>query len=104
METCLLLSARRYQFEDDKGKSVEGCTLTYLTGDVDATGDRRGAAPLSINGPADLFGSLSALPGVYDVDFKQRPGPKGRPTLQVVGLHYRSALSLDALLSPVAGG
>jgi hypothetical protein len=27
---------------------------------------------------------------VYGVDFKQRPGPKGRPTLQAVGLQFLS--------------
>ncbi len=100
METCVLLSARRYQFTDDKGAPVQGVTLTYLTGDVETTGDRRGLSPLTINAPVDVFSSLSVVPGVYGMEFKQRPGKNGRPTLQVTGVRFEAAL--DGLLAAVS--
>lgn len=90
LETCVLLSARRYQFTDDKtGRPVEGVSLTYLTGDVDQTDDQRGMVPLSIAAPLDVFGSLQAVPGFYDMDFKQRAGKGGKPTLQCVSLRFK---------------
>jgi hypothetical protein len=102
METCVLLSARRYQFADDKtGRAVEGVTLTYLTGDAETTGDQRGMFPLSITAPFEVFGTLTEVPGVYDMDFKQRPGKGGKPTLQVVGLRFKQALT--GLLGPSGG-
>ena len=94
METCLLLSARRYDFKDDGGKQVEGVTLTYITENVETDGDTRGCQPLSVVGAAALWPKLADVPGVYDLDFKQRPGPKGKPTLQLVGMKYRSAIDL----------
>ena len=88
MERCLVLSARRYSFRDDAGKQVEGVTLQYLTGFEADDPDRRGMEPLTITGSLSLYSELRDLPGVYDLDFKQRPGPKGRPTLQVTGLRF----------------
>ncbi len=96
METCVLLSARKYDFNDDAGKRVEGVTISYLTGDVETAGDRRGASPLTINAPTEVFSLLGPLPGLYDVDFKQRAGKNNRPTLMITGVHFRQAL--DGLL------
>jgi hypothetical protein len=94
METCVLLAARRYQFTDDKtGRPVEGVSLTYLTGDSETTPDQRGMFPLSITAPLEVFGLLTEVPGVYDMDFKQRPGKGGKPALQVVGLRFKQALT-----------
>ena len=98
METCVVLGARSYSFTDDKGKPVSGVSVTYLTGDVEQEADRKGAFPLTINGPIELAASFPALPGVYDMDFRQRPGVKGKPTLQVVGANFKHAL--DGFLKP----
>ncbi|RYF50966.1 MAG: hypothetical protein EOO38_04380 [Cytophagaceae bacterium] len=91
----MILSARRYQFNDDKtNKVVEGVSLTYLTPDVDQEPDRRGMSPLTISAPLDVWSSLGALPGVYKLDLKQRPGKNGRPTLTCVGAAFVSAVDL----------
>jgi hypothetical protein len=99
MEKCLLLSARKYDFEDN-GKRVEGVSLVYLTDNIETTGDRRGCEPLKISAPLDVLPHLQAVPGVYQMDFKQRPGKNGRPTLQVVSVAFVEAR--DAFLSPVS--
>lgn len=104
METCVLLSARKYDFTDDAGKRVEGITISYLTGDVDNDPDRRGVAPLTISAPSDVFSLLGPLPGLYDVDFKQRAGKNNRPTLMITGVQFRQALDglLGSLHTPPA--
>jgi hypothetical protein len=96
VQECLILAARRYDFTDDGGRRVEGVTLTYLTGDVDNAPDRRGQVPLSIPAPVDIWHQLQAVPGVYSINFRQRPGKGGRPTLQAIGLEFLAAASLDA--------
>ena len=89
MERCIVLSARRYDFKDaESGRRVEGVTLSYLTGDPDQQTDFKGLAPMSIPAPSEVWHQLRAVPGVYAVDFRQRPGPKGRPTLQAVGAEF----------------
>jgi hypothetical protein len=92
---CLILAARRYDFKDDDGRRIEGVTLTYLTGDVDHEADRRGQSSLSIPAPVDVWHQLQAVPGFYQVDFRQRPGKGGRPALQAVGLEFLGAVALD---------
>jgi hypothetical protein len=87
VETCLVLSARRYDFKDtDTGRQVEGVTVTYITGDPEVEGDTRGCQPLSITAASSCWPDLLRLPAHCDLDFKQRPGPKGKPTLQLVRL------------------
>lgn len=88
METCVLLSARRYDFKDDAGKQVEGVTLTYITDNVETEGDTRGCQPMSVVGELAVWSKLDTVPGLYDLDFKQRPGPKGKPTLKLVDMKF----------------
>lgn len=96
MERCLLLHARRYDFKDqESGRRVEGVTLTYLTSYVEGGDNQRGQMPLSISAPAEAWHQLRAVPGFYEVDFRQRPGPKGRPTLQATGLHFLSPVEFE---------
>lgn len=91
MERCIVLTARRYDFKDaESGRRIEGVTLTYLTGEPELQEDYRGQAVMSIPAPSDLWHQLRAIPGVYAIDFRQRPGPKGRPTLQAVGAEFIS--------------
>lgn len=90
---CLVLGARRYDFKDDDGGRVEGVTLHYLTldGSLDGSTDQRGEIPMQVSAPMAVFKELDECPGYYEVDFKQRPGRGGRPTLQAAGLSYLAA-------------
>ncbi len=94
---CLVLGARRYDFKDDDGGRVEGATLHYLTldGSQDgATGDQVGEIPMQVSAPSSLFHQLTEVPAFYDVDFRQRPGRGGRPTLQAAGVSYEGPAPL----------
>jgi hypothetical protein len=96
MERCLLLHARRYDFKDETtGRKVQGVKLTYLTGDVEAGDDQIGQVPLAISAPFDVWNDLGAVPGFYDVEFRQRPGKGGKPELKAVGLDFIEPVDLD---------
>ena len=90
---CLVLGARRYDFKDDGGGRVEGVTLHYLTGDQDGGQDQKGTIPLQVSAPPSVFHQLQEVPGRYEVDFRQRPGRGGRPTLMASGLSYLGGVS-----------
>lgn len=92
---CLVLGARRYSFKDDDGQLVEGAKLHYLTLDGEDEADSRGDIPLEVSAPIALFNDLQQLPGFYDIDFRQRPGRGGRPTLQVAGVGFERGVSFD---------
>ena len=85
---CLVLGARRYDFKDDDGGRVEGVTLHYLTLDSEQSSDQLGEVPLSCSAPPTLWHQLQDLPATYEVDFRQRPGRGGKPTVQAVGLSH----------------
>lgn len=92
---CLVLGARRYSFRSDDGERVEGVTLHYLTldgeRDTPTDDDQVGEIPFSVSAPISLFPELRSAPAYYDVDFRQRPGRGGRPTLQAAGVSYLGA-------------
>lgn len=98
MERVLILSARQYAFEDEKGKDVAGVQLHYVTADLQELADRRGLEPLTISAPVDVMAQLRDLPGVYQVEFRQRPGKNGRPSLQVVRVGFVQAVDLVSAL------
>lgn len=91
---CIILSARRYDFADDKGKQVAGVSVHYIEGKPLQDADERGNIPLKISATPETWGKLRDLPGVYDCDFRQRPGKDNRPTLTLTGVQFVSPLAL----------
>lgn len=79
----LILSARMYDFTDQAGVHRDGVTVTYADVSEKPEGDRKGFSLLQISAPVGIWHQLAAVPGYYRMDFRQRPGPKGRPTLQL---------------------
>jgi hypothetical protein len=41
-----------------------------------------------------MFEKFDDLPAFYDLDFRQRPGRGGKPTLQIAGLAYSGPASI----------
>jgi len=88
----LLLAAKRYSFKNDQGEQVEGTTLHYLDieGGPSNEASRVGFEPLTITAPLEVFESVQEVPALYSLDWRQRPGKNGRPTLSVTGLKWLS--------------
>ncbi len=101
MDRCLVLSARQYDFKNDAGEAVEGVTVNYLTLDSPVDTETRGCPPLTINAAPQMWKQLENLPGFYDLDFKQRPGAKGKPVLMVTGAHYVAPLDIVTGISSI---
>lgn len=92
MENCLVLAARHYDFTDDKGRRVEGCQVIYVTDDILTEGNTRGAVPMTVAAPMAVLNQLGKLPAYYQLDFRQRPGPKGKPSLHLVQADFVGSL------------
>lgn len=92
------MGARRYDFKDDaSGERVEGAKLHYLTLDGEQDGDtnRHGEIPFEVSVPQSLFDEFASTPAFFDVEFRQRAGRGGRPTLQVAGVSYLGPADLE---------
>lgn len=100
MEKCVVLAARAYDFQDERNQQIKGVSLTYITDHYEDTHDRRGSFPMIVSATSEVFHSISALPGVYELDFRQRPGRGGKPGLTVVGA--KLCVPLTSLLEVVA--
>lgn len=97
---CIILSARRYDFEDATSKKhVQGVTVNYIEGKPLQEADERGSFPLKITGTPETWGKLAVLPGVYECDFRQRPGKDNRPTLTLTDVHFVSPLGMDGIVA-----
>jgi hypothetical protein len=94
----LVLSAKRYSFKNDDGDQVSGCTVQYLDleGGVSNEQNRRGFEPLTITAAPEAFDQFTHLPGFYALDFRQRPGRNGRPTLALTDARLERAVTLTA--------
>lgn len=92
MENVLLLAIRHYDFEGSNGRRVQGVQLTYITDDVQTEGNTRGSLPMTVSAPMEVLSQVGALPAYYALDFKQRPGPKGKPTLNAVKASFVAPL------------
>jgi hypothetical protein len=102
MEICIVLNSRSYDFTDDQGKIVKGSNVTYLTGDVEASTQLKGVSTMTVSATDEVMSQLQELPGVYELDFKQRPGKNNRPTLTLTACKFMKALT--GFLQPVQPG
>ena len=86
----LVLHVRPYDFETEEGQRRQGSTVTYLdlsNDGVDAA--ERGFAPLNLSVDTEIDRQLTAVPGVYDLEFRQRRGRNGKPTIVLAGAKLR---------------
>jgi hypothetical protein len=102
MERCLVLCARSYSFDDASGKHIEGANLTYLSGDVETGADRRGMEPLTVSAPVEVLAGLVQLPALCELEFRMRPGSKGRPTLSLTSLKVVQSVPFERLFAHTA--
>lgn len=92
----LILHARPYDFTDASGRQVKGCTVTYLQDQQEEGQGGRGVAALQISATEEVWFQLSALPGRYLMDFRQRPGKNNRPVTMLTGVRFCEPVDLWA--------
>lgn len=80
-----VLSASRYNFNDEKtGRLVAGCKITYV-GDTEHNERFKGAQVVTVSGEENIFHQLPQLPA--DLNLKLQVTMKqGSPTVRVVGI------------------
>ena len=91
----IVLEVRPYDFEDDKGRRIQGTRVTYLDPDSPSVHPASGFSPLTISADDGIAAGLNAVPGVYDLNFRQRAGQKGRPVLSLAGARLVRPLDLS---------
>lgn len=81
-----VLSAKRYSFRTESGL-VEGCKVTYCDQPDPSDHDFKGLPVVTISSfDRSLFDQFPALPGEYDLEFRQKPDKNGKPVLSIASV------------------
>jgi len=81
-----VLSAKRYSFQGSGG-IVEGCKVTYCDSPDPSDRDFKGLPVVTITSfDRSLFDQFPALPGEYELEFRQKPGKDGKPVLSIASV------------------
>ena len=91
----VVLHVRPYDFEAEDGRRLQGSTVTYLDLAMKGEEPERGYAPLNLSVEPQVDRQLTAVPGLYDLDFRQRRGKNGKPTLVLAGARLVSAVEFS---------
>lgn len=90
----LVLHVRPYDFTADDGKQVRGSSVTYLDLGGPSEPGELGHAPLTMSVPDEVARDFREAPALYDLDFRQRRGKGGRPTLTLAGARLVAPVQL----------
>lgn len=88
----LVLGARRVNFQGTTGY-VDVTKVTYIEGEPEYTGEQKGYLPMTVTADVSVFSAISG-PGIYEVEFRQRPDSKGRPVLYMTNAELIEAVSI----------
>lgn len=86
----LVLGIKGYDFENkENGQHIAGVNVFYL--DLlmeDYEPNVRGYTPLKTACTPKVLDKLSVIPGFYKLDFRQKPGAGGKPTLVLADAEF----------------
>lgn len=79
-----VLTVRRYSFNDEQGKPVNGCKVTFVD-EPETSQDFKGIPIMTVNVPYDMWNQFPKVPAHYELEFRMRPDAKGKPSLSLFG-------------------
>jgi hypothetical protein len=94
MNEYILLSARPYDFMNDRQERIQGLKLSYVNPDIQQEGVM-GFEPMIASVPAEYEQKLEQLPGRYRIGFEVVPGLKNRPVVRLSALEFVEALDFQ---------
>lgn len=103
-ERVILLHTSAYDFipQQGNGERLKGLKLQYITDYIEKSENAQGTPIMMATAPIEAREGLRAVPGVYEVDFRMRPGKDNKPTLTPVSVEFISAWTPGAGVVEVA--
>lgn len=97
METALILSADRWEMTDERtGEIRSGVSLYYVNEYREATDKVIGLKPTKTPATNEVFEAVrkGGAPGLYQLDFRTRPGKEAKPVLMASRADFIRKLEL----------
>lgn len=99
MESVLVLSADRWELTDERtGEIRRGVTLSYVNSYRETTERSVGLRPTKAPATEEAFDAIrkAGAPGLYQLDFRTRPGKESVPVVTIVKAECIRKLDLFA--------
>lgn len=97
MSKYIVTGIKPYDFANEDGQRLQGVKVYYLDNEPEDRKGARGFFPLNLSISGDHVLKFDAVPGIYDLDFKQVSDKYGRPTLRLRDVEFVSSVSLPAV-------
>lgn len=97
MAKHIVIGTNPFDLVDDNGQRVQGVKVYYLDTDPEEGNGAKGFFPLNLSIMGDHASVFTSVPGVYDLDFKQKRDKTGKPTLALRSVEFVKSVTLPAI-------
>lgn len=97
MSKHIVTGIKPYDFVDQDGQRLQGVKVFYLDNDAEDSAGAKGFFPLNLSITGDHVSKFSAIPGIYDLDFKQVSDKFGKPVLRLRNVEFVKPATLPAV-------
>lgn len=97
MAKYIVLSAKPYDFENNKGERIKGVKIAYINKKPSAREGEYGNPPMITTCSLDSTKGkrLEECPAVFEMDFEQITGKNNKPELMLTDLDYVAPVDLS---------
>ncbi len=95
----LVLHVRPFDFSGEDGRQISGSSITYVDLRAEQEPGELGRPPLTISVTTQAASAFRQVPGLYELDFRQRRGKAGKPVLTLAGGELKQAVKFDSLVT-----
>jgi len=98
MTKHLVVGTNPFDLVDDNGQRVQGVKVYYLDNDPeDGSNGAKGFFPLNLSIMGDHVSKFSSVPGIYDLEFKQKRDKYGKPSLSLRNVEFVEPVTLPVI-------
>jgi hypothetical protein len=97
MPRHIVTGIKPYDFIDDNGQHLQGVKVYYLDNDPEDSKGAKGYFPLNLSILGDHVSKFVAVPGIYDLDFKQVSDKFGRPILKLRSVEFVASVDFPTV-------
>lgn len=96
MTEAVIFFASRYDFTDEKGTQRKGAKAKYFFPEKAEGENKEGVEYMESPMPFELFEALKhyTLPGVFEIDFRMKPGRDNKPEMALVKAQFKKKVEL----------
>lgn len=99
MTKHLVVGTNPFNLVDDNGQRVQGVKVYYLDIEPeDGDNGAKGFFPLNLSIMGDHVSTFTSVPGIYDLEFKQKRDKMGKPSLSLRSVEFVKSVTLPSVI------